>query len=295
MRDFVRSFVAVMVMLVPWGVAFSSPPAWVYRVDARSPREIFTHGFAARGDDDDFAFHFLSISHSLGNSAFVSTTDDYYIALEFAQDVMRQRQLGEMYVYRIRATDDFYNAIATIRAHRRDIDAAGRASALGAYVRRLDQELPGYEWEREWFVHHHIPSQIINWGRRLTPSETPLPRTDHERPPLYLSEGAIVNNDSHYVHANTLGNPEPYPMTVPDGDPLASSPSECSSDGECPNDTVAARIGNDWAHADDLPECDRRAKRPVGTSQGECVRLFNKTRMGRAASSAVSGWLLFSS
>lgn len=292
MRPCLLWIVSFIAMAAPCGQAFSTPPAWVYRVDTRGPEEILRDGFVARGHDSDFADHFLSVSHSLGDSAFVSTTDDYYIALEFAQDVMRQRQLSEMFVYRIRATADFYNAVDTIRAHLRDIDAAGRAAVLSTYVRRLDQDLPGYEWEREWFVHGGIPSEQVSWVRMLSPSETPLPRPDAERPPIYLHEGAIVNNE-HYVHANTQGNAEPYPMTVPETDPFGSSPSECSSSGDCPNDTIAVRIGHDWAHADDMPACSGVAnRRSMVKTVDDCLNLVNRTRLRRTVQSLLGWWLL---
>ncbi|MER5805428.1 hypothetical protein [Streptomyces mirabilis] len=58
-------------------------PNWVYRGDSRLPYEIFTHGFSARGANEDIVAHVQG--DRAGNSNWISTTGTVGVAEPFAR------------------------------------------------------------------------------------------------------------------------------------------------------------------------------------------------------------------
>jgi hypothetical protein len=139
------------------------PPKFVYRVDTRNPDDIFANGFKSWGNNDDIVAHILGTSCTreteLGgthDSAFVATTTD--------QDIVRRAVAAystgldpgdQVYVYEIRADNNFYSAqtsMALLRSQTFMTDrpqVPAQASVLG-------------NGQSEWLAYQAVPGNQIS-------------------------------------------------------------------------------------------------------------------------------------
>ena len=91
-------------------MAFASPPKFVYRYDTRPPAEIFKSGFSAtspgHGINDPLVHAF---GHDyLDDTRFISTTSHPQSLIHVFSNNMIADGIPRYYLYRIRATSNFY-------------------------------------------------------------------------------------------------------------------------------------------------------------------------------------------
>lgn len=95
--------------------ADSDPPKYVWRLDSRAPEVIFASGFASWGTNTDVFAHVtgnscVNVTPTERDSGFISTTANQGWALQTAAAWAIQNPGRVMYLYRIRANANFYNA-----------------------------------------------------------------------------------------------------------------------------------------------------------------------------------------
>lgn len=93
---------------------------FVYRVDERSPSQIFRDGFTSWGNNMDLLDHVSGISchgNSYG-SAFIPTSASRNSALRIANEIFSSRlpRPQILYLYRIRADSRFYNVYSNLES-----------------------------------------------------------------------------------------------------------------------------------------------------------------------------------
>ena len=129
------------------------PPMFVYRSDYRKPADIFAKGFEALGDNDSLEDHVSGSSCRTGTSttAFVATTASENFAISWGRDrAILHSAATEFYVYKMRATENFYSAGASLReAYRKTGDE--KYEALANH----------YEYQKEWLAVGGVPSSQI--------------------------------------------------------------------------------------------------------------------------------------
>ena len=99
--------------------AIAAPPEFVYRMDTRSPDQIFTYGFSSWGSNDNVFAHTsgyscVEVDFNQRNSAFISTSADLGWARTQALIYSLTFPNQNIYLYRIRANDYFYNAVESL-------------------------------------------------------------------------------------------------------------------------------------------------------------------------------------
>ena len=133
---------------------------YLYRVDIRSPAEIFTRGFSLLGLNRNLLAHFSGLSFDFnGNpqdiSAYISVTADYAHAVRYALDFSGRLHGRAVYVYTIRSTPFFYRAdrvLTEILRQHQDIDV--NTMRLHGLFALLGQE-------STWISSEQIPSELI--------------------------------------------------------------------------------------------------------------------------------------
>ncbi len=133
------------------GGAAAAPPEWVYLATDRVPDAVFRNGFPAAGSADDVLAHVNAQTCVSGESAFVSTTAIEAFAHERALHILRTDPNALGYVYRIRADQNFYSAVASLSAERYQ---AAFPELLAAAQRTRDQQ--------EWLAHRGVPAALVH-------------------------------------------------------------------------------------------------------------------------------------
>lgn len=134
----------------------TAPPTIVYRLDTRPPAVIFQTGFEPWYDDTNI------VRHVNGNplSAYVSTTTDPNMYREFAPITFDLDNITDVWVYRIRATSNFYNTAGSLDYLRRLPSISPDNRAL------VERTYRDFERQHEWSALGHVPAtQIIDAGR----------------------------------------------------------------------------------------------------------------------------------
>ena len=168
--------------------ATDPPPIFVYRMDYRNPDVIFARGFEALGDNDSLYDHVSGASCKTGTSttAFVATTSDETFAINWGKNrFCLHNKATEFYVYKIRATENFYSAELSLRN-------TGESKSI--------ELADHYKKQKEWLAVGGVPAkQIEKADVYKTPDkEENIPHIRTEMNPNY--DGTIEGS----------GNPEPY-------------------------------------------------------------------------------------
>lgn len=210
-----------------------TPPRFVYRVDSRSPEEIFQNGFVPWGFSRDFVRHIAGIAYSTENPGtpeqmpyFISTSENIEAVIRFYAGVLHAGIAGpQIWLYRIRATENFYSAALTaqdmnLRISQNLVVYEGAATEEQTLY-LMSEVLSGmYSYDREWFSDGPIPRETIQFAGRLT--RVPLgtdgaygPRVVNPTSAYYtftiMQEPDIVDNP-HYVSEETQANSDPWTM-----------------------------------------------------------------------------------
>lgn len=147
----------ILLFHTEFALAYNVPNTGIlYRVDIRSPEEIFSTGFHSFGENDSVRDHARGVScvDRQENSAFISTSTDPEWAGNYARRLYSQTA-APVYVYIITSQSNFYN--------------------LGESLEHVNY-LAGIENSRtqsDWIAHHSIPATTIQGVRTYTSSNTP--------------------------------------------------------------------------------------------------------------------------
>ncbi|WP_158628741.1 hypothetical protein [Dyella choica] len=189
-------------------LAYAVPPDFVYRADSRpplGPNGLFTTGFPSWGGNRDLANHEMGLSCGTGDLLLAGTSDSAYVSV--ADQFERARQFAarsfsetrqDVWIYTIRATLDFHDALATHRAALVNPDRwiSGRAGlsmlatgpamttegeyvALGGINRSLIREATRYRWNASSRSYEEVPG-----SRQQNNSYDGVPQTHANPDPL---------------------------------------------------------------------------------------------------------------
>jgi pertussis toxin subunit 1 len=168
---------------------------YTYRADSRPPDVVFSEGFQPLGNNDNLYFHVEGITCYTGSreTAFVSTSASRDFSVGWGQ---LNRPGTTYYVYRIRATNNFYDAYQSLMSGYNNTHDARLFNT--ARTNRYQEEYSA--------LGGIIPSQIVEAEEFISNGEDALPS--------FVM--GIPNPD--YVHENTDSNGNVYPVRDIDTD-----------------------------------------------------------------------------
>ena len=166
--------------------AVDDPPQFVYRMDFREPAIIFDKGFEALGNNNNLYDHVSgkSCNNGAANTAFVATTSDKQFAIDWVKNSFcssKRKTAEKYYVYKIRATEKFYNAYASLleTGKKKDSQLANR-----------------FKNENEWLALDGVPASQI------------------EKADIYSIPGYVLIDTEMNPHYNEISegsaNSDPY-------------------------------------------------------------------------------------
>ena len=183
----------LILLYCSWHV-YADPPKFVYRIDTRSPEEIFKYGFSPVGNNMDLIRHVTGVD----GSGFVSTSSNEAAVINgIAPFTIRTFSAASRnaWLYTIRATGDFYDVNTTLRT----IEAEEDPHEL-INENRIENVLNRYNWQEEWVSTRSISPELIQTAQEVT-----LDRGS--------STVRFTGNDSsnaRYLDRDTTGNSNPY-------------------------------------------------------------------------------------
>lgn len=195
-------------------------PKWIYRIDSRSPDEIFESGFQTWGTNTNFFQHILG--RSLGDdipenerSGIISGSDSPDSSLRFfggMLDVPGERL--EYYLYEIRADENVYSALRTASFYEQRINTGlvdFDEGDLDTMIDAVDSVVGIFAYQREWFNVGSISRERVRSAWRVDSVQINPAHIRHQRRVHYtprINEPEILN--SHFVDHNTFANHLPY-------------------------------------------------------------------------------------
>ena len=190
----VVSFVTILASSLLFEGAYSAtivPPRFVYRADFKSPTIIFAEGFRHIGDHTNLLDLISGGSCNYGDcpsTPFVATTREEAFAEKWGADQLwldRFKAGPNYWVYKIRATSDFYDCFESLMK--------GYKATKIAHYKHTARAL---QHQSEWLAYHGVsPELIVN---------TRMFEKDWDNPP----KGRFVRAESNprYVHDDIEGN-----------------------------------------------------------------------------------------
>ena len=133
-------------------LANNDPPRFVYRADFRDPDDIFQNGMSSLGDNINLIDHVdgRSCNYQQANTAFIATSAEEQSARHWASEQLRtNEQQSSIYVYRIRASSNFYNMYESLMHAFRQSNPRDER-----YRQRADR----YRFLFEWVAVRNIPA-----------------------------------------------------------------------------------------------------------------------------------------
>ena len=182
------------------------PPTFVYRSDLRPPDLIFEEGMKSFGDNDNVYRHVTgeSCNNPIGrNSAFIATsTSKEFVKLWGEQKLYVNFGTGPkpefLYVYKIRASENFYDCVASLMTGEKLGNPIDREYHEGAVNK--------YKYQLEWLAHLTIPPDQFH-------SVDIYKKKESSGTAIKQGEGLeLVKNEESdkYVDASTQGSSKPY-------------------------------------------------------------------------------------
>jgi len=161
--------------VTPTATSTPSPPragapaqSWVYRVDTRSPSEIFGSGFTSRGNDYNLIRHVNGNFNARADDAYISTTESQTFARQFMRNMYTWAPADTtIWLYRIRPTAAFFSAVGALR----DQDTRYMAPATAEddpYREYFNTVIYTRSSEAEWAVPRVIPPVLIYDAQSFT-------------------------------------------------------------------------------------------------------------------------------
>ena len=172
-----------------------TPPQFVYRADFRDPQIIFDKGFKSFGNNEKLLEHVEGVSCSGAqsqNSAFVATSSSEGFSKRFGADLLwsANNKSPFIYVYKIRATKNFYNVFSSLIKGYRDTKKD-----------KYKETAEFFKHEKEWVALKEIPSNLIRSA------------AVYQRGKVRITLKEIrVEINSHYRNEQTQGNTKLFPV-----------------------------------------------------------------------------------
>lgn len=193
---FKDAFIFLYILTVPL-LAMAEPPKWVYRLDYRAPNEIYRDGFQASGNNYDASQHATGSSCVNPNSntvnmqtAFINTVTNYDALRRAARGMIeRDPQHRRMYIYTIRADNNFYPLASTLEEHDRQLNVLTpvstqqEAMVMGTHIveRRIPVEnIMGYR--NVYYTDHGVIDAYITYGNGGFVNLETAANTNHYQP-----------------------------------------------------------------------------------------------------------------
>ena len=177
--------------------ANAEPPKFVYRYDSRPPEEIFKYGFTANGAGDgiDDPLEHITGDTVLENTRFISTSESPGSNIHTYTGMQLSEGLRELYIYRIRATNNFYSMVDYLNNLRQIgfITDDPRVPLATSFLHR-------YEYQREWFAVDRIYANQVAGVQRLV---------NHGDGNVSLGPEELNPN---FIDSNTHASAFPYPL-----------------------------------------------------------------------------------
>ena len=167
-------------------------PNFVYRADFRDPQLIFQNGFKHIGQNTNILEHVQGVTCSYGpdpSTAFVATTSEESFAERWGGDQIwiDSKKGPHVFIYKIRATPEFYSAYdSLLKSYRR--------TKQKKYQSAADK----YQYQKEWLAFNGIPPELIVSAKVMGKGEPGK---------LVLIKTEL--ND-RYIDGSSSGNPQPF-------------------------------------------------------------------------------------
>lgn len=184
-----------------WPAWAYPPPELVYRMDTRSPDDIFRNGFIPVGHNTNLYEHVEGFTCFGGDrtSGFVATTDDESFATGWGSWWLSNG--SHFFVYRIRPTTQFYSTTASLMH-------AYQSEGREAYRMLADR----FIGQGEWVSRGRIPAlSIVDATEYISRGSGGLPPTR-----------VTIHTNTGYVEAPAEVNVQPYRWNT-EGDGSSSS------------------------------------------------------------------------
>ncbi|OAT22576.1 enterotoxin A family protein [Proteus myxofaciens] len=155
------SYLFVFIAVISAPPSFANPilPEVVYRVDSRSPNDIFTNGFHTWGSNTELLHHLVGDTSRNHTDGLISTTSSLDAALQIAADTM-PIEGDESWLYLIVPNNNFYSVNDSLlnAATNHNISESISNQSLNFYTR--------FNWQLEYASRGNInSSQIVLAGQ----------------------------------------------------------------------------------------------------------------------------------
>lgn len=194
-----RIFLVLILFTSVISCAKAESPNFVWRADTRDYNEIFHDGFKSWGGNNNVYEHLSGVScfsyQDNHDSAFISTTASHETALSYAEVQVKgyNERWGKspvVYIYKIRATNNFYDGIASLENYAKIFpDTKKNQIYKGIYFKT--------ELDEEWLAVNKIENYLIK-----------------EVYPARLENGSFIVGPGYtnpsYIEGSTKGSTLPY-------------------------------------------------------------------------------------
>ena len=148
------------------------PPHFVYRADFREPQLIFQAGMQSWGTCENVYYHVKGKSCTKKTSAFIATSASELEAMRMAKQQLDENpKKATIYVYKIRATENFYSAYYSLMVAKDNLRQQGKNKKANKYVSVAEK----YLYEREWMAYRAIAATQIQLATPGTSVDRPEP------------------------------------------------------------------------------------------------------------------------
>ena len=198
MRALVYVFLSLLLAVYSRGSVYD-PPHFVYRADFREPQLIFKAGMQSWGTCENVYYHVKGKSCTKKTSAFIATSASELEAMRMAkQQIDENPKKATIYVYKIRATENFYSAYYSLMVAKDNLRQQGKNKKADKYVSVAEK----YLYEREWMAYRAIAATQIQLA-------TPYPRAL-----IGLNQHSPIVQNPGYVEESTYGSEDPFPESM---------------------------------------------------------------------------------
>jgi len=198
----VRKLLTFLFLLI---VSTASHASYFYRMDTRPPDEIFHNGFTPGGTHPSIFQHVIGETCQTGvrTTGFVAVSSNETFAVNWGSE--NQPVGARFYVYRIRASEHFYNAVQSLLHARRQTNDMAYEIAAWRYMA-----------ESEWVTPVAIPAddiieatEYVSQGRDRPPQRIAAYQPEHA-----LDAPGTMNHDP-FTWDYLLDRSEPAPAFNP--------------------------------------------------------------------------------
>jgi hypothetical protein len=225
-------------------------PAVLYRVDTRTPDEVFPDGFQPLGKDTNLIAHVIGQSIADRTSAFVGLTDNLEYAQRLAIQITNGAGRPNAYIYTIESRRSMFSVNASLR----DSDDALQAGGLtdtDTYRIFLNSVLSATQHQHEWVADGAIPGPAIRsatgygYAAPSTAGSDGYQVINQSENATHVPTGEHAQRGGLLIPVTDLGTPTELEVdTVDAGDSADDYPlAMCTRDGSSPSRELKATSG----------------------------------------------------